>query len=275
MCSLWVARSRDLLRAERIGAIARGPVVVLVELGIVRGAERRRDPVCPRGARRCRGCGAARGGRGSAPRGVGRFPPPPRDARRRGRARRRAPTWGQRRAPGIRRARCRLRARAEDQQAAVRAERDRIASDLHDSLAQDLAIIAVHAQRLEGEFGMEHPLALASRGALAASRGVIADLAAAEAPTVETALRQVAAELAARFGVTVVVRVGDASGGPGANGHDFATADREQLVRIARLTHRDRGSAWPRPGNHRVPGALAPASSRGQRRRMRYQRLDG
>ena len=126
--------------------------------------------------------------------------------------------------------------RAEDQRAAVRAERDRIASDLHDGLAQDLATIAVHAQRLESEFGMEHPLALASRGALAASRGVIADLAASDAPTVEAALRQVAAELAARFGVRVVVRVDDDSDGryEHVDGRDLAAADREQLVRIAR-----------------------------------------
>ena len=125
-------------------------------------------------------------------------------------------------------------ARADDQRAAVRAERERIASDLHDSLAQDLAIIAVHAEGLETELGMEHPLTLASRGALATSGGVIADLVAAGAPTTEAALRQVAAELAARFGVRVNVWVEDGAGGSGANGHDVAAADREQLVRIAR-----------------------------------------
>jgi signal transduction histidine kinase len=123
------------------------------------------------------------------------------------------------------------RARAEDQGAVVRAERERIASELDDSLAKDLAIIAVHARRLEGELGMEHPLALASRGALAASRGVIPDLAAADEPTAEAALRRVAEELSARFGVRVVVRVG---AGPGEAGRDLAGADREQLVRIAR-----------------------------------------
>jgi signal transduction histidine kinase len=133
-------------------------------------------------------------------------------------------------------------ARAEDQRAAGRAERERIASDLHDGLAQDLAIIAVHAQRLESELGVEHPLALASRGALAASRGVIADLAASDAPTVEAALRHVAAELAERFGVRVVVRAGadpnrldaDADADADADGRDLAAVDREQLVRIAR-----------------------------------------
>ena len=125
-------------------------------------------------------------------------------------------------------------ARAEDQRAAVRAERERIARDLHDSLAQDLAIIAVHAQRLESELGTEHPLALASRGALAASRGVIADLAAAEEPTAEAALRHVAADLSARFGVRVLVRVGGPVGAVGAAAHEFAAADREHLVRIAR-----------------------------------------
>ncbi len=224
---------RDSLRAERIGAIARGPVVVLVELGscaVLSAAAIRFALAARDGAVDAALLGVVAVLLLGAWVGFLLHPAMPADAVVPGDALRLGAS-AVLLAFGVRGC---LRARAEDQQAAVRAERDRIASDLHDSLAQDLAIIAVHAQRLEGEFGMEHPLALASRGALAASRGVIADLAAAEAPTVETALRQVAAELAARFGVTVVVRVGDASGGPGANGHDFATADREQLVRIAR-----------------------------------------
>jgi hypothetical protein len=48
-------------------------------------------------------------------------------------------------------------------QRARTAERTRIAHDLHDSLAQDLACIAAHSARLAREFGAEHPLTLAAR----------------------------------------------------------------------------------------------------------------
>jgi signal transduction histidine kinase len=127
-----------------------------------------------------------------------------------------------------------FRARAEDQGAAVMAERERIAADLHDGLAQDLAVIAVHAQRLESELGSQHPLALASRGALATSRGVITDLASAGELTMEAALRHVGAELAQRFGVRVVVRAGDGADSGDGGEHDVSAAEREELVRIAR-----------------------------------------
>ncbi|MGZ6652150.1 MAG: histidine kinase, partial [Solirubrobacteraceae bacterium] len=86
------------------------------------------------------------------------------------------------------------------------AERQRIARDLHDGLAQDLATIALRTQRLQN--GSDRPddvLMLAARRALAISRGTIVDLSASDAPTTEAALRQVADELAARFTVLVDV----------------------------------------------------------------------
>ncbi len=67
--------------------------------------------------------------------------------------------------------------------AAIASERERIARDRHDGLAQDLACIAVQGQRLDCQLGPEHPLMVATRHALAASRGVIADLTASAAPT--------------------------------------------------------------------------------------------
>ncbi len=221
---------RDSLRAERIAAIARGPVVVLVELGacaLVGVAAIRFALIARAGDLEAAPLAAVAVLLLGAWAGFVVHPAMPADAvvvadlLRLG-------AGAVLLAFGV----CGYwRARAEDERAAVRAERERIASDLHDSLAQDLAIIAVHAQRLETDLGPEHPLALASRGALAASRGVTADLAAAEEPTAEAALRQVAAELSTRFGVRVVVRLGD---GTGDAANDFAGADREQLVRIAR-----------------------------------------
>jgi len=116
--------------------------------------------------------------------------------------------------------------------AAVRAERQRIARELHDSLAQDLAFIAAHSDRLASELGVEHQLTIAARRALAASRGTIIDLAASSAPTTLAALRSVADELASRFAVEVDVRLG----GEPASGEDadLDPTEREQVVRIAR-----------------------------------------
>jgi signal transduction histidine kinase len=221
---------KDSLRTERIDAIARGPLVVLVELGAcaMLTVAAIRFALAARAGDPDAGLLAAVAGLLlGAWAGFVVDPAMPADAV--------VPADALRLGAGsvlLAFGVCRYwRARAEDQRAALRAERERIASDLHDSLAQDLATISVHAQRLQTELGTEHPLALASRGALAASRGVIADLAAAEEPTAEAALRRVAAELSARFGVRVIVRIGD---GIGYAANDFAGADREQLVRIAR-----------------------------------------
>jgi signal transduction histidine kinase len=111
---------------------------------------------------------------------------------------------------------------------AISAERQRIAQDLHDGLAQDLAFIAAHSDRLARELGSNHPLAVAAQRALATSRGQIIDLEASTAPDAETALREVAAELAAKFDVQIAVhRVGARPPG-------YASGERRQLVRIAR-----------------------------------------
>ncbi|MGA9860432.1 MAG: ATP-binding protein, partial [Solirubrobacteraceae bacterium] len=83
-------------------------------------------------------------------------------------------------------------------------------------------------RRLAREYGTEHPLAMAAQRALAASRGAIVDLEAADAPSTEAALCQVSAELAARFSVDVKVSVAE----DGADDH--SDADRREIVRIAR-----------------------------------------
>lgn len=110
-------------------------------------------------------------------------------------------------------------------------ERERIARDLHDGLAQDLALIALQGQQLSSELGAEHPLTEAARRAVAVSRGVILDLSASSADSTETALRQVADELAARFGPEVDVKV-LASSEPVTD--DLGPGRREEVVRIAR-----------------------------------------
>ena len=88
---------------------------------------------------------------------------------------------------------------------AICSVRERIARDLHDGLAQDLACITTQAQRLDCQLGPEHPLMLATRDALAELRGMIADLTASTAPTSEAAVRMVARELGRRLDVEVKV----------------------------------------------------------------------
>jgi signal transduction histidine kinase len=109
-------------------------------------------------------------------------------------------------------------------------ERKRIARDLHDGLAQDLAFIASQSEKLAADYGGEHPLTIAARRALAASRGAIVDLAASSAPTTEAALRRVADELTQRFAIPISVRVGPSHPSTA----DLDPVRREEVVRIAR-----------------------------------------
>jgi signal transduction histidine kinase len=124
------------------------------------------------------------------------------------------------------------RARRAEALAAISSERERIARDLHDGLAQDLACIAAQGQRLGIELEPDHPLMVAARNALATSRGVIADLSASTAPTTEAALRLIAEDLHHRHGLDIDVRV-DMPTALGES-NDLDLADREHIVRIAR-----------------------------------------
>jgi signal transduction histidine kinase len=111
---------------------------------------------------------------------------------------------------------------------ALTAERLRIAGDLHDGLAQDLAFIAAHTDRLARVLGVDHPLAIAAQRALSTSQGQIVDLEASSAPTTEAALRAVAAEAGARFGVRITVQV------QAPDQSEPSPTERAALVRIAR-----------------------------------------
>lgn len=105
------------------------------------------------------------------------------------------------------------------------AERRRLVRDLHDGMAQDLAFIAAHGERMARDLGPDHPLVIAARRALATSRGYIADLSASEASGTTQALEAVARELTARHGVRVNV---EASGG------ELPPGQRQEVVRITR-----------------------------------------
>jgi len=127
---------------------------------------------------------------------------------------------------------CAAAARAEGElrrtsmRAAALAERARVAQDLHDGLAQDLALIAAHGATLSGELGHQHPMVLAARRALSLSRGTIVELSDTSASSSEEALQALAAELHARFQISIAVDVQ-----PEAETDSMA---RDSLTRIAR-----------------------------------------
>lgn len=118
----------------------------------------------------------------------------------------------------------RVGARAE--RAAALAERHRVARDLHDGIAQDLAFIAAHGAQMAAEMGDEHPVVVAARRALAISRSTISDLSDPAGASVREALDAIAEELRNRFDVAIAVHTQ-------IDGH-LASGVREHLSRITR-----------------------------------------
>ncbi len=117
-------------------------------------------------------------------------------------------------------------ARVRVAEAAALAERRRVARDLHDGLAQDLAFIAAHGPALSEELGDDHPLVIAARRALAVSRSTIADLCDPADVTTVQALEAVAQELREQFDVAIAVNV--------AAEVDLEPRAREHVARISR-----------------------------------------
>ena len=119
-----------------------------------------------------------------------------------------------------------LRMRKGLAQAAAMAERRRVAEDLHDGLAQDLAFIAAHGARIADQLGDAHPVAIAARRALDASRSTIAELTDPAAATAEQSLEAIAYELRNRFEITIAVHA--------QLDDEIAPGTREQVARMAR-----------------------------------------
>lgn len=122
--------------------------------------------------------------------------------------------------------------------AAAIAERRRVAEDLHDGLAQDLAFIAAYGGRLAQDLGgEEHPVAVAARRALAVSRDAISELSdMSDTPPLD-ALEAIAQELRARFEIAIAVNAHpDAEVSPIAKEH-VARIVREAIANAARHGH--------------------------------------
>jgi signal transduction histidine kinase len=118
------------------------------------------------------------------------------------------------------------RAHARISKATALVERQRLARDLHDGIAQDLAFIAAHGSRFAQELGDDHPVVVAARRALAVSRGAISELSDPLGATTHEALEAVAHDLRERFGIAIAVNTELA--------RDLKPHERENVTRIAR-----------------------------------------
>jgi signal transduction histidine kinase len=110
--------------------------------------------------------------------------------------------------------------------AAALAERQRVSRDLHDGLAQDLALIAAHSGEIARSVDSGYLVAAAARRALAHTRETISDLSVSRELSTREALEAVALEQRNRFGIEVDV---DA-----APDDELSPAVREDVLRIAR-----------------------------------------
>ena len=109
--------------------------------------------------------------------------------------------------------------------AAVLEERRRIARDLHDGLAQELAFIARNVRRLDRESPVVRRVELGAARALADSRRAIAALTESLDRPLDAALAEVARDVAAREGTQVALML--------APGVTVTPVQREALIGIA------------------------------------------
>ena len=116
-------------------------------------------------------------------------------------------------------------AHRRDAEDAVLDERRRLARELHDGLAQELAYISTESRRLGGHPGAEHLVEAADR-ALEESRAAILALARPADEPLERAIAVAAQSLGARAGIDVVVAVRP--------GLDVLPDARRALLRILR-----------------------------------------
>lgn len=107
--------------------------------------------------------------------------------------------------------------------AAVLAERTRIARDLHDGLAQDLAYLSMQAQLMSDDDPRAERVVSVAQHALAQSRGVIANLRISDSG-IGDATASIARALAARHDLELTLRIDEAL--------EAREGERDELLRI-------------------------------------------
>ena len=140
-------------------------------------------------------------------------------------------------------------AQRELERAAVLHERRRLAREIHDGMAQDLAFIVQQADALSARNGTMADIATAARRALDESRSAIAALVRPTDEPLEQALERIAGEAAGRWGETEVESRAPA-------GVELAAPAREALLRI-------------------VGEAVTNAARHGRARRVRVELSEG
>jgi len=117
---------------------------------------------------------------------------------------------------------------------AAAAERRRVAHDLHDGIAQDLALIAAYGRQIEAAMGDSHPVVTAAQRALAISRTTIAELSDPPGATPEQWLGALGRELSKRFGITVDVDASREAGTTALQRHHLSRIVREAVANSVR-----------------------------------------
>jgi len=124
-----------------------------------------------------------------------------------------------------------------NQRSAARAEvleeRTRLARDLHDGLAQDLAYLSVQAQRLSGDDPQAARIAQVAKEALVQSRGVIGNLRISDAPLGE-ATATLARALAARHDLELTLSIDESLDAPAEERDDLLRIVSEAIANAAR-----------------------------------------